>query len=267
MDELRLALPRLSRAVVIAGCAIALFLLLPLAVILPIAFSGDVFLTFPPAGFSARWFTEVLNDDAWHAAMTTSLRTAGVATVLATLAGTAAAFALPRARRGARVLRTAMIAPMVVPQLVLALGLYLAVEELGGAAGLKTLMIGQAALATPLVYLTVAAGLSEVDPALARAARSLGHRWPSVLVRVELPLVGRSVVGAAVLAFGLCFDESVLSYYLSPPGQETLPTHLWQSASQQASPAIAAVSSLIMGLAVVLLGLALALGRGTRRHA
>ncbi|MFD0853236.1 ABC transporter permease, partial [Actinomadura adrarensis] len=86
----------------------------------------------------------------------------------------------------------------------------------------------------------------------------------SVLVRVELPLVGRSVAGAALLAFGLCFDESVLSYYLSPPGQETLPTHLWLSASQQASPAIAAVSSLIMGLAVILLGLTLILA-GTRR--
>jgi ABC-type spermidine/putrescine transport system permease subunit II len=67
-----------------------------------------------------------------------------------------------------------------------------------------------------------------------------------------------------VLAFGLCFDESVLSYYLSPPGQETLPTRIWLEASQQASPAIAAVSSLVIGLAVALLGLSLVL-TGTRR--
>jgi putative spermidine/putrescine transport system permease protein len=262
--ELRAALPRLSRVVVTVGCVIALFLLLPLLVILPIAVSADAFLTFPPSGLSTRWFSEVFGDPAWHASLLISLRTAGAATALALVAGTMAAFALRRVTRGARWLRTAMIAPMVVPQLVLALGLYLAVEELGGAAGLKTLVAGQAALATPLVYLTVAAGLAAVDPALSRAARGLGHRWPSVLVRVELPLVGRSVAGAALLAFGLCFDESVLSYYLSPPGQETLPTHLWLSASQQASPAIAAVSSLIMGLAVVLLGLTLVLWRRRR---
>ncbi|MCW2883808.1 MAG: binding-protein-dependent transport system inner rane component [Streptosporangiaceae bacterium] len=264
MDELRASLRHSGRAATAAGCVIALFLLTPLIVILPIALSGGQYLTFPPPGLSARWFSDVFGDPDWRASFTQSLKVASVATLLAVLAGTSAAFALRRARRLRRVLRTAMIAPLVIPQLVLALGLYLAVGDLGGTAGVRTLMLGQAALATPMVYLTVAAGLSAVDPAVSRAALSLGHRWPSVLVRIELPLVGRSIAGATVLAFGLCFDESVLSYYLSPPGQETLPTHLWLSASQSASPAIAAVSSLVMGLAVILLGISLVL-TGTRR--
>jgi putative spermidine/putrescine transport system permease protein len=264
MDELRASLRHTGRLAVIAGCLVAAFLLTPLVVILPIAVSDDVFLKFPPSALSAKWFTEVFADPAWRASFLTSVNVATVATLLATVAGTSAAFALRRARRGRRILRTAMIAPLVIPQLVLALGLYLAVQDLGGTAGVKTLMLGQAALAAPMVYLTVAAGMSTVDPALSRAALSLGHRWPSVLLRIELPLVARSIAGAAVLSFGLCFDESVLSYYLSPPGQETLPTHLWLSASQSASPAIAAVSSLVMGLAVILLGLSLVLA-GTRR--
>jgi putative spermidine/putrescine transport system permease protein len=190
-----------------------------------------------------------------------STQVAAGATALAAVAGTSAAFALRQARRGQRLLRTVMIAPLVIPQLVLALGLYLAVEDLGGKAGIKTLVLGQAVLAAPIVYLTVSAGLTTVDPALSRAARGLGHRWPSVLLRIELPLVARSVAGSAVLAFGLCFDESVLAYYLSPPGRETLPTRIWLSASQSASPAIAVVSSLVIGLAIVLLGLSLALRR------
>ncbi|GAA0276040.1 ABC transporter permease [Cryptosporangium japonicum] len=264
MSDLRRAAPRTSAIAVALGVVVALFLLLPLLVILPVAFSADSFLVFPPQEWSPRWFSAVLNDPAWRDALGLSARIAAGATVLATVAGTAAAFALRRLRRGQRALRTVMLAPLVVPQLVLALGLYLAVDDLGGRAGLGTLLVGQAVLATPIVYLAVAAGLAGVDPALARAARSLGHTWPSVLLRIELPLVARSVAGAAVLAFGLCFDESVLAYYLSPPGRETLPTRIWLDASQSASPAIAAVSTLVIGLAVVLLGLSLLLGRRRR---
>jgi putative spermidine/putrescine transport system permease protein len=264
MDELRTTLRRTAPAVSVVACLIVVFLLTPLLVILPIAVSSDVFLKFPPSGLSTRWFTEVFADPAWQASFVQSLKVATVATLVAVITGTSAALALRRATRARRLLRTAMIAPMVIPHLVLALGLYLGIQDLGGAAGIRTLMLGQAVLAAPMVYLTVASGLAAVDPALSRAALSLGHRWPSVLLRVELPLVARSIAGAAVLAFGLCFDESVLSYYLSPPGQETLPTRIWLEASQQASPAIAAVSSLVIGLAVALLGLSLVL-TGTRR--
>jgi putative spermidine/putrescine transport system permease protein len=262
-DELRTAFRRLSPWVNGAGVLISLFLIAPLLAILPIAFSADRYLTFPPSGLSMRWLTEVFTSPDWQAAFTQSLSTAGTATVIAVVAGTGAALAMRRMRRGARLLRTAMLAPMVVPPLVLALGLYLAIDDLGGSAGIRTLILGQATLAAPLVCLSVSAGLAKVDPALSRAARSLGHSWPSVLLRVELPLVARSVAGSAVLSFGLCFDESVLSYYLSPPGEETLPTLLWLEAGQQASPAIAAVSTLVMGMAVALLGLMVLL-TGTR---
>ncbi|MFI5953639.1 ABC transporter permease [Cryptosporangium sp. NPDC051539] len=261
MTELRWT----SRVTVGLGLVIALFLLAPLAVILPVAFSADSFLVFPPQEWSSRWFSEVLNDPGWRDALGLSARIAAGAAALATVAGTCAAFALRRLRRGGRALRTLLLAPLVVPQLVLALGLYLAVDDLGGRAGLGTLLVGQSVLATPIVYLSVAAGLAGVDPALSRAASSLGHRWPSVLLRVELPLVARSVLGSAVLAFGLCFDESVLAYYLSPPGQETLPTRIWLDASQSASPAIAAISALVIGLAVVLLGLSMLVTRRRQR--
>lgn len=264
MDELRTTLRRTARAILPAGLLIAAFLLIPLLVILPVAASADRYLTFPPSALSTRWFVEVVNDPHWQAACLQSVRVAAAATLLAAIAGTSAALALRRTRRGARLTRAVMLAPMVTPPLILALGLYLAVDDLGGKAGITTLMLGQAALAAPLVYLTVAAGLAEVDPALTRAALSLGHRWPSALLRVELPLVARSIAGSAVLAFGLCFDESVLSYYLSPPGQETLPARMWLEASQQASPSIAAVSALVMGLAVALLGLCLILTRRRR---
>jgi putative spermidine/putrescine transport system permease protein len=262
--DLRAALPGTRRVLAVVGVVLALALLVPLVVILPLAFSGSEFLTFPPKRWSTEWFTTVLTDPDWRAAFTRSLWLAALDMLVAVVAGTCAALAVRRTRRSARLARTVLLAPLVLPQLVLALGLYLAVQDVGGTTGTLTLLVGQSLLATPLVFLGVTAGLDTVDPALSRAAASLGHPWWSVVARVELPLVARSIVGAALLAYGLCFDESVLGYLLSPPGSETLPSLIWQSASQSATPAIAAASTLVIGIALVLMGLT-AVVTGARR--
>jgi putative spermidine/putrescine transport system permease protein len=261
VNELRAALPRLRIPLVILGAVIAAFLLAPLLVILPTAFSSGRFLRFPPPGLSTEWFPAVLSDPLWTEAILTSLWVATIAAVVATVAGALAAFAVRRLRRGTRVLRTILLAPLVIPPLVLALGLYLVFSNVGDGVDLRTLALGQATLAMPLVFVTMSAGLASVDPALSRAASGLGYSWPWIVWRVELPLVKRSLASSAILAFALCFDEAVLAYFLSPPGQETLPTRFWLSASESASPAIAAVSTLVIGVAVALLAVVAFLGR------
>jgi len=255
MEALREALPRTRGWFTAAGVLIGLFLLAPLAAILPLAFTQSPFLVFPPEGFSGRWFTAVLNDPDWRASMANSARVALAAAAVSTLAGTSAALAVRRLSRGRRVVRTTLLAPMVIPQLVLALGLYLTYRSVAGGTSLTVLTIGQATLAMPLVFVTVSAGLAAVDPGLSRAAQSLGYRWPSVVWRVELPLVRRSIVSAVILSFAVCFDEAVLAFFLAPPVQQTMPVKIWTSASESASPAIAAASALVIGLAVTLLAL------------
>jgi putative spermidine/putrescine transport system permease protein len=253
MEELRRTLSRSRLPFVLAGVIIALFLIVPILVILPVAFTHGAFLQFPPQGFTFGWFREVLQDSAWTGPAWLSVKVALLDTVIATIAGTTAAFAVRRMGKATSFARTIMLAPMVVPQLVLALGLYLAYRVIHWGSDLRVLIIGQATVAIPVVFVTVSAGLVAVDPALSRAAASLGHRWPSVVRRVELPLVKRSIAGAAIMAFALSFDESVLAYFLSPPGNPTLPVAIWQSASQSASPAISAVSAYVMIIAVTLL--------------
>ncbi|MEJ7691303.1 MAG: ABC transporter permease subunit [Nocardioidaceae bacterium] len=176
--------------------------------------------------------------------------------MLATVAGTSAALAVRRLARGRRIVRTTLLAPIVMPQLVLALGLYLTYRSIVGGTSLGVLTIGQATLAMPLVFVTVSAGLASVDPALSRAAQSLGYRWPSVVRRIELPLVRRSILSGAILAFAVCFDEAVLAYFLAPAGQQTIPVKIWSSANESVSPAIAAASALVICVAVTLLAAA-----------
>jgi putative spermidine/putrescine transport system permease protein len=252
MDDVRIALRdglggyRLGLAA--AGVLLAAFLLVPLVVILPQAFSSGLFFKFPPPGYSTTWFTDVVNDPLWRSAFVRSLITA-----------------LRRLTRGARVLRTAFLAPLVMPQLVLAIGIFVAREELGLGRGLWTLVLGQTVLAFPVVLVVASAGLASVDPALSRASASLGHPWRSTVLRVELPLIARSVTIAFVLAFALCFDEAVLAYFLAPPGEATLPTQLWLASTENASPAIAAVSAIVMAFVTVLLLVVAWLGRPRRR--
>jgi putative spermidine/putrescine transport system permease protein len=248
-------------ALIALGALLAAFLLLPLAVILPQAFSSGLFFEFPPPGFSTTWFEQVWEDELWRDAFARSLWTATVGALLATVSGTLAAIGLRRLGIGGRLLRTVFLAPLVMPQLVLAIGIFIARDDLGLGPSLWTLVLGQTALAFPVVVVITSAGLSGVDPALSRASASLGHPWPSTIWRVELPLIRRSVLAAFVLAFALCFDEAVLAFFLSPAGQATLPTQLWLASSEQASPAIAAVATMVMTFVLVLLVAAGWLGR------
>lgn len=253
MDALRDALPRTRGWFTLVGVLIGLFLLAPLAAVLPLAFTTSRYLVFPPVGFTWQWFDTVLSDPAWQGSIMNSTRVAVTAAVIATVTGTSAALAVRRVFRGRQILRTTMLAPMVMPQLVLALGLYLTYKSIAGGTSLAVLTLGQATLAMPLVFVTVSAGLAAVDPTLSLAAQSLGHRWPSVVWRIELPLVSRSIISGAILAFAVCFDEAVLAFFLAPPAQQTLPVKIWTSASENASPSIAAASALVIGLAVTLL--------------
>jgi putative spermidine/putrescine transport system permease protein len=265
MDDVRIALREAlggyRTALVVLGALLALFLLVPVLVILPQAFSSGLFFKFPPPGFSTQWFDTVVNDPLWRDSFARSLVTAAAGAVLATAAGTFAALGLRRLGPRGRLLRALFLAPLVIPQLVLAIGIFVARDDLGLGTSLWTLVIGQTVLAFPVVVVVASAGLSSVDPALSRASASLGHRWPSTLLRIELPLISRSILSAFVLAFALCFDEAVLAYFLAPPGKATLPTQLWLASTENASPAIAAVSTIVMGLVTILLLAAAWIGR------
>lgn len=256
MDALRETFPRTRGWFTSAGILIGLFLLAPLATILPLAFTKSQYLVFPPELFSGQWFSEVLGDPAWQGAIRNSAQVAIGGALMATVAGTSAALAVRRLARGRRIVRTTLLAPIVMPQLVLALGLYLTYRSIVGGTSLGVLTIGQATLAMPLVFVTVSAGLASVDPALSRAAQSLGYGWPSVIRRIELPLVRRSILSGAILAFAVCFDEAVLAYFLAPAGQQTIPVKIWSSANESVSPAIAAASALVICVAVTLLAAA-----------
>jgi putative spermidine/putrescine transport system permease protein len=259
------------RVGVLAGVLVACFLLLPIAVILPTSVTTSEFIDLPRHGISLRWFDQILHDPAWTGAFWLSVRLAFFAALIATVLGTAAALGLGRLRRGRAVLSGVMIAPLVLPYVVYALGLYNVLDDLAVALDATwPIAVGQAVLAFPIVFVAVAGGLAGADPTLARAAESLGAGWPTVVWRVEIPPIRPNIAIAGLFAFTFCFDEVVVALFLSSPSSATLPVQIFTSARDSISPAIAAASTMVMGIALVVaavIGLLSTRARRSRQRA
>lgn len=259
MGELRTALRdslgRWRAALVAAGVAIAAFLLLPVAIIVPQSFTSRGFLAFPPQLFSTRWYGTISSDPAWTSAFSSSFRLTAIGATVATLTGTLAALALRRRAGDSPWLTTAFLVPLVIPQVVYAVGLYVMYQHLDLVGRSWAVAMGQAVLGFPIVFVTVSAGLSAIDPALGRAAASLGDRWWRIAARVDVPLVRRSIIAGALFALALCFDEFVVALFTTSPENQTLPVQIYTAAQSAVSPAIAAASTVVMAAAVLAFGI------------
>jgi putative spermidine/putrescine transport system permease protein len=262
--SLRLALGPVGPLVSGIGVLLGLFLLIPIVIIFPVSLTSDMFLTWPPHLFSGRWFEAFFDSPAWTDALWRSVRIAVPVAVIATVLGTLAALGLAYAQRWRRLLQTLFIAPMVLPIITYALGLYDVAQRFDMTGSVWPVIVGQAMLAMPIVFIIVSAGLAGRDPQLPQAAASLGARAHVVLLRIELPLLRVSILAAALIALAYSFDEIIVAYFLSPPGSGTLPVQILGSTRETADPTIAAASMVVIGVAATIaavLGLASALSR------
>lgn len=233
----------------VVAILVGFFLLVPIIIIFPMSMTKDLFLTWPPALFSPRWFIAFFESRAWTGALVKSLSIAIPVAVLATVLGTLAALGLAYTRHWRRPLQTLFIAPMVLPIITYALGLFELSERLNLAGSVWPVVIGQTMLAMPLVFIVVSAGLAGRNPQLPRAAASLGAPALKILWLVELPLLRSSIAAAALIAFAYSFDEIIVAAFLLPPGGGTLPVEILNAARETADPTIAAASMIVIGIA------------------
>jgi putative spermidine/putrescine transport system permease protein len=186
------------------------------------------------------------------AATLQSFKVAAGATVLSLLLGVGAAYGLSRMTfRGKRLLTVLLLSPIFVPVIVVALGLYL---YLGAAKLTGTtfgLIIGHTVVTMPFVIVTALAGLRHVDVNLETAAMVMGaNRW-TVVRRVTLPLLRPTILAAGLFSFLISFDEVVISYFISHVQQQTLPVKMYSSIHWEISPVLAAISTLLTALSLV----------------
>lgn len=248
---------RLGRAALwTTGVLVAAWLVAPTLVVIPLSFTDKVSLTFPPTGWSTRWYANFFGDPAWTAALANSLLVGVLVAVVATTLGTAAAFGLTRWTngRGAAAASVLLLAPMIVPGIILAIGIYAVFLKLGLAGTLAGFVAAHTVLAMPFVVVSVTASLRTFDVRLETAAASLGAgRW-ATFRQVTLPLIMPGVVSGALFAFVTSFDEVVVSLFIQSPTLVTLPVQMYSSVTRETDPTLAAAATMILALTTVLVG-------------
>jgi putative spermidine/putrescine transport system permease protein len=236
-------------------CIVVLaFLVLPILAIVPLSFNAEPFFTYPMPGFSLQWYREFVNSAVWLLALRNSLIVAFFATVLSSVLGTLAALGLTRRDCPARAsIMAVLIAPIIVPVVVSAVGIYYCFARIGLLNTLTGLVLAHTALGAPFVVITVAATLSGFDQNLMRAAASLGANPVSAFFRVMLPVIAPGVASGALFAFGTSFDEVVVALFISGSEQRTLPRQMWSGVRESLSPTIMAVATMLIAASIALL--------------
>ncbi len=235
--------------------AILLYLALPMLIIVPMSFSGETYLAFPPQSWSLGWYRQVAESRSWFDAAGNSLLIGASAALVATVLGTLASLALARGRVASiGLISTIMVAPMMLPHIILAIGLYPVMLDLGALRTYAGVIIAHAVIGLPPVFLTVNAALKGHSRSLELAAMTLGaDPWQSFW-RVTFPLIRPGVVVGAILAFA-SFDELILSLFLTGTATRTLPRLIWEQLNDFLTPAIAAVATLVFVFSLVLLSI------------
>lgn len=239
-----------------AGCvAVLVFLLLPILVIVPLSFSASSFLAYPVPGWSLQWYQNLFTSPDWARAAKNSFIVAPAATLIATALGTLTAVGLARAGfPGKSALMALLLAPMVVPVVVVAVACYLFFARLGLADSYTGLILVHAALGTPFVVTTVLATLQGFNHNLVRASLSLGAGPITTFFRVTLPVIAPGVISGALFAFATSFDEVVVTLFIAGPEQATLPRQMFTGIRENINPTIAAAATLLILFTTALMG-------------
>jgi ABC-type spermidine/putrescine transport system permease subunit I len=238
----------ISRAILwTVGLLIVGFLCLPSLFVIPVSFTSGTFIEFPPQGFSLRWYQTYLGSVGWVNATIRSFIVAGLTAVVATVLGSAAAFVLVRQRLFGKVaILSLILAPLVLPRLIIAVALFYLYARLGLVGTILGLVLGHTILAVPYVVITVMAVLKTYDERLDQAAWSLGASKLQTLYRITLPQIRGGVIAGFLFAFITSFDDLTVALFVTGGSTSTLPRQMWNDLLLQVNPTLAAVSTVIL---------------------
>ncbi|MDZ7710156.1 MAG: ABC transporter permease [Roseovarius sp.] len=237
------------------------FMFLPVAVVVLLSFNANQFGSFPMTGMSLRWFEELWNNDAVMRAFRTSIVLGLMTAVISTTLGILASLALVRYNvPGRNTITTLLIAPILVPEVVLAVALLLFLNWLGIGKSFALLLAGHVIFTLPFVILVVQARLVSIKRDVEEAALSLGASPVQTFLSVTLPLMLPAVAAGALFAFTISFDDITGTLFWKPGGVETVPTQIFSMLRNSISPEINALGTVMIVLTVglPLLGAAVA---------
>jgi putative spermidine/putrescine transport system permease protein len=224
-----------------------IYLLGPLVVIIIASFGDTGYIAFPPQGLSLRWYRAALANPRYVEGFLTSVKIAGIVTIVSCILGSAAAFALTRYQfRGRGALEALFLSPLILPGLVLAVALTIFFSRVPLASGTDRLILAHLVICVPCVIRVMIPVLQRFDRSIEEAAQNLGASPLLTFVLVTVPALRPGFFAAAALAFILSFDEVEMAVFLASPRNPPLTVVLYGQSQLAFDPSLAAVSALLI---------------------
>jgi len=228
------------------------FLYLPMVILVIYSFNSSKLVTVW-AGFSTKWYGELMRNEAFLDAAWVTIKVAVLSSTFATVLGTLAAYVLVRAGRfWGRTLFSGMIyAPLVMPEVITGLSLLLLFIGIGLDRGVMTIVLAHTTFSMCYVSVVVSSRLATFDMSLEEAALDLGSTPFEAFRLVTLPIIAPAVISGWLLAFTLSLDDLVIASFTSGPSATTLPIKIFSAVRLGVSPEINALSTIIIAIVTI----------------
>lgn len=233
---------------------VAVFMLAPLLVAVLVSFSSSAVFNLPPPEWSLRWYEALGRKDGLVPALILSLKVAFASTAISLVLGTLCAIAIEHGRfRGREAVLAFLVSPLMMPGLVVGVALLQALREIGLREVTSALVVGHIVITLPYITRTVHASLALFDITLIDAARTLGLSYPKAILKVMVPGLAPAFLTSGLFAFLASLDNYPISIFLTDARNKTLPIEILRYLEETPDPTIAAISSALILLTIVIL--------------
>jgi putative spermidine/putrescine transport system permease protein len=238
----------------IAALFTVIFLMTPLVVTVAVSFGSSSVFSLPPPDWSLRWYDALGGTRGLWPALLTSVEVAAFSTVVALALGTLCAIALVRGRfPGRDAIATFLVSPLMLPGLVIGIAMLQGFKAAGLREAYSSLLLAHVIITLPYVVRTVLGALSLFDFSLIDAARTLGCSYPKAILRVLVPGLGPAFLTSGMFAFLASMDNYPISIFFTDAWTKTLPIQMLQYVEENPDPTIAAISSGLVLLVILIL--------------
>ncbi|WP_417271268.1 ABC transporter permease [Celeribacter sp.] len=236
------------------GVVCIMFLMLPIVITVVASFTSSPVYTLPPPEWSLRWYESLGRRSGLWDAVVLSLNLALISTMISLVLGTLACIAVARGTfRGREAIATFAVSPLMMPGLVVGVALLQFFREIGLRDAYVSLLLGHIVITLPFVMRTLLASMDAFDFSMIDAARTLGMSYPKAIVKVLVPNLAPAYLTSGLFAFLASMDNYPISIFLTDARNKTLPIKMLQYLEEQPDPSLAAMSSGLILLAVIVL--------------
>lgn len=203
-------------------------------------------------GFTTKWYEKLMGDSELWSIFGLTILIAFLTTIFSTLIGTMGAIGFKKTKsKLAKLITNSIYFPIVIPEIVLAVALFMIFNTTGISLGVPVIVIGNTTICLPYVYITVKARLVGMDSSIEEASLDLGADRIYTLFHVTIPQIMPGIVSGAFMAFSLSLDELIITSFLADAGTTTLPMKVYSMMKKGISPEINALTTIIFGVSIL----------------